>query len=156
MDAKFEVRRATFHDIPMLSVMVYRQCEEAGETLSETKERYIQAYIMHELMAGSLCALVAVVSKRKKERIIGAAMFDIRMHPYGGIQAWGHHLYVDPQYRGGDGLGSGKVAKRLISEAESLAREFGAEEFYIETKIPALFKRQGFDQSHIAMKKNLK
>lgn len=146
----FDVRKATFQDMPMLAVMVYRMFEEeTGEVLTDAKERYIQAYIMHEFMSGSLSAAVATVMKRKKERIIGMAMFDIRVHPYGGVHAWGNHLYVDKEYRGGT------VAKRLIEESEKLARECGAEEMYVETKIPALFKRRGYADSHVTLRKKL-
>lgn len=146
-----KVREATFSDIPVVVMMVYRLFEEeSGEALPEVQERYIQAYIMHEFMSGGLRILVATAQKRKKEQVVGMVMFDIRVGAYGGVQAWGNHLYVAKEYRGG------AVAHQLIEQGEVVARTCGAEEVFLETKIPALFKRKhGYEDSHVVLRKKL-
>jgi GNAT superfamily N-acetyltransferase len=149
-EVKFEIRRADFSDIPTLAVFTYRLCEETNEPMSEAKERFILAHLMNAIPSGDEIAFVAVAQKRNKEKIIGMAIFDMRVHPYGMIMAWGHHLYVDPPYRGGT------VAKKLIEAAEEVAQKLGAEDMYVETKIPALFKRRGYIDVHVVVKKKLR
>ncbi len=145
----FEVRKATFQDLPMLAVMAFRLHEEIRLPLTEQQERYVQAFLMNQLMSGALFALVAVTTKRKKERVIGMVTFDIRMSETGVLQAWGNNLYVDKEFRGG------KVAKRLIEEGLKIADASGAKVAYVETEIPALFERYGFTQDHVVVKKAL-
>ena len=149
---KYSIRIAEIKDAPALVHMALDYLREAeGKELTEQDKAGVASSILRGMATQ---AVIILIAERPKKRglveEIGYSVFDIRDNIYGRLIAWGHHIYVKPEHRGGN------VAVSMIKLAEALSLSLGAVEAYIDTARPALFKRKfGYKDKYVVVSKRL-
>lgn len=134
------VREATIVDYPSLLVAVFEYLREFEhkEFLSAEESDAVRRTVFAHLSQGTITVLLAERIKKRKARVIGYGLFDLRPDIYNRQIAWGHQLYIEGRYRNSD------VAHKILAVAEDMAKAAGAAEFYIDTAMPAFFQKQGY------------
>lgn len=149
---KFQVREAILADMPDVAAMFYSLSEEeSGEKLSEESERVNLSRIMNEYFRGdTFTYVVEVKGRRGKMHKIGFVSFDVRTDELASPIVWGHHLYLEPKYRGTG------AADLLLSAGETHAKLFKAKRIFVETPIPQYFFSKGYKIDRTIVVKELK
>lgn len=150
--SSFSVRRATIADFPRLMMLMYAYISEfeGKPEISDDEKNKMRQSVMEALLNNDFVFALAELTKYKKSYAIGYGAFDVRRDIFGQVVGWGHHLYVDPKFR------QSGVTLQIMDFVEQFSREAGAKEFYIDTKIPGLFKRKfGYEDLYVVLKKSL-
>ena len=148
----FSVRRATIADYPRLMILMYAYISEFEDKpeISEDEKNAMRRSVMDAILNDDFIFAIAELTKYKKSYAIGYGAFDLRPDIFGKVMGWGHHLYVDPKFR------QSGVTGQIVNFAENFSRSAGAKEFYIDTKIPGLFRKKfNYKDLYVVLKKSL-
>jgi len=137
---KIIIRQANIADFPALMVLILRYLQENENFKPDEKPEKadnVRVEIWNGLLNNLIMVFVAEkATKRNKKQLIGYGIFDLRNDIFGDIIAWGHHLFVEKEYR------DKGVAERLLKSGEEFAKQHNAKAFYIDTARPDWFKRK--------------